>query len=668
MEKLSEDGTTIRNGVEKFLEGIISPDELYSTERSVNNTPIHEIIKIEVELSDGKVLPIYDVERYVYDYGSDTYFQEADGYFICYSHPSVYKQSFQEKKACGIKGCLSNHVYVKSVKCIDKNDATLEDLEARYRSINQVYGRTVARVFTDTFDYTLKCGLMKSDGKFVPHFLDADAMDLHFLKLRHVLDKANTLYQGKDLYSCADALMNVIYETGILLNEMQLPVVELWHDVHNSKMTGKPLHNHDIIDDAIANGDNEYPGGDLPMKWSTYSYYKNNEEEYKLEAKSDDVDDVDEDDDDIDIEDEEDEPKKILPRRRTYNAKLNRAKEVKDDEYFTKLKDIEEEMVHYKSEFKDKIVYCNCDHPYHSNFVVYFLQHFNDFGLKRLIATNYMSFLDAERDIVGSMKKAFLFVVNEVGDSTDIDEVIKNSSNVLTVLNGDGDFRSVECQEILKRSDIIITNPPFSLMRDYLVNVADSGKKFITLSSVNTVTYRLCFPLLKDNIMWTGYNIHGMAFERPNGEKDKKIANICWFTNIPVNKGNQFKEFPVNYDPANYAKYLTYDAINIEKIKDIPGDFAGKMGMPVTFFKFYNPNQFELIGGCDFTGKYGLDDIGVEYIPQEWLDAYKKIVRECHYTLKSRALVVYDKDGRPYKPFKRIIVRNKHPRQPAKNL
>jgi len=313
---------------------------------------------------------------------------------------------------------------------------------------------------------------------------------------------------------------------------------------------------------------------------------------------------------------------------------FDNAKVSKKDEFYTMLTDIEKELRHYKTQFKDKIVYCNCDDPYESNFFKFFASNFNNLQLKKLIATCY-----TDSPIVGSqlplfnikgLKKssegAFKIEINKVEDInkdgsidiTDIEWLLKNNKNTVTPLRQGGDFRSKECIDLLKQSDIVCTNPPFSLFREYIAQLVEFDKKFLIIGNTNALTYKEIFKLFKENKIRTGYtnfNV-GMLFVVPKDwkhfhhidEKGNKIARVstsCWFTNLNVEKHKEFLILYKPYNPKDYPTYDNYDAINIDKVSEIPVDYKGLMGVPITFLDKYNPEQFGIIalgivGSIDF--------------------------------------------------------------------
>lgn len=282
------------------------------------------------------------------------------------------------------------------------------------------------------------------------------------------------------------------------------------------------------------------------------------------------------------------------------NKNLHQAKRRKKDEFYTQLTDIENELRHYRHHFKDKVVYCNCDDPRISNFFHYFSYNFEDLGLKKLITTCYKN---QNRDLFSNHDCEQAIYLEYEGDKNgnripDIDEIgIKH-------LQGDGDFRSAESIELLKQADIVVTNPPFSLFRDYVAQLIAFDKKFVIIGSENAITYKELFPLIKENKLWLGFN-HVKKFEVPlewekyhlmeNGKKYFTMGNVVWFTNLDIAKRYEDLILYKQYTPEEYPKYDNYDAINVNKTKEIPMDYEGAMGVPITFLDKYNPEQFEII-------------------------------------------------------------------------
>ncbi len=301
------------------------------------------------------------------------------------------------------------------------------------------------------------------------------------------------------------------------------------------------------------------------------------------------------------------------------NSNLHLAKADKNDEFYTQLANISDELKHYKSHFKGKVVYCNCDDPYESNFFRYFALNFNELGLKKLICTCYADSLVADTQLSLAQKsRAYKVELSEVidinGDGAtdlrDINAMLCMNKYRPIMLDGDGDFRSEECIEMLKEADIVVTNPPFSLFREYIAQLIEYDKKFLIIGNQNNVTYKEIFPLIKDNKVWLGYHCGDMAFTVPdsyeakevrfwvddNGQKWRSLGNICWYTNLEHDKRNENLILYKTYNEEEYPKYDGYDVINVNKVADIPADYMGVMGVPITFLSKYNPNQFEILG------------------------------------------------------------------------
>jgi len=307
------------------------------------------------------------------------------------------------------------------------------------------------------------------------------------------------------------------------------------------------------------------------------------------------------------------------------NQSLQKAAKAKADEFYTQLPDIEAELKHYKEHFKGKKVLCNCDDPFESNFFKYFAMNFNHLGLAKLTATSYVDSPIAEGQLPlfevqglgvsqGEGKKPYKMEITEVRDEdhdgavglADVEYLLRNQRNTLSLLQGDGDFRSQECIELLKQADIVVTNPPFSLFREYVAQLVEYDKKFIIIGNKNSITYKDIFSLIKDGKLWLGYrNINqDMWFIVPedydfekiiDGKRLKHIMG-CWFTNLDTTKRHENLTLYRQYDPKVYPHYDNYDAINVNKVAEIPYDYEGPMGVPITFLDKYNPEQFEILG------------------------------------------------------------------------
>lgn len=350
------------------------------------------------------------------------------------------------------------------------------------------------------------------------------------------------------------------------------------------------------------------------------------------------------------------------------NENLKKAKTTKNDEFYTQLVDIENELRHYKEQLKGKTVFCNCDDPYESNFFKYFAMNFNFLGLKKLIATCYATspiaytqlslFEDSSITFaIGEGKKPYKIEITEVKDENcdgavdlaDVELLLKNKKNVLTLLKGDGDFRSEECIELLKECDIVVTNPPFSLFREYLAQLLEYGKKFIIIGNKNVLAGKEFFPLLKENKVWCGYEPFsgGMWFIVPNETHDyDKVVNgvylknvpSIWYTNLDTTKRHEELILYKHYNPNEYPSYDNFNAIDVNKTSDIACDYDGIMGVPISFFERFNPDQFELIGiGTGDSGK----ELGVTK------------------NYRGRTDIAYTINGVHKCPFSRILIRRK---------
>ena len=300
---------------------------------------------------------------------------------------------------------------------------------------------------------------------------------------------------------------------------------------------------------------------------------------------------------------------------KSLNKNLRTAKTAKKDEFYTQLIDIEKELKHYKEHFRGKTVFCNCDDPRVSNFFHYFSHRFESLGLKKLITTCYKN-QDMNLFSTHENEKAVMLEYNgdKNGDKTPNAEEIG-----IIELEGDGDFRSAESIELLKQADIVVTNPPFSLFREYITQLIENDKQFIILGNLNAVTYKDIFNHIKENRVWLGPSISSgdREFLVPDdyemtasgqrvdesGKKFIRVKGVRWFTNMDHSKRHDELDLFKHYTPEEYPKYDNYEAININKTKEIPGDYAGVMGVPITFIDKYNPDQFEIIGATESEGK-----------------------------------------------------------------
>lgn len=336
------------------------------------------------------------------------------------------------------------------------------------------------------------------------------------------------------------------------------------------------------------------------------------------------------------------------------NNSLNAAIKAKQDEFYTQLIDIEKELKYYKQHFHEKVVLCNCDDPYESNFFKYFALNFNSLGLKKLIATCYNGSPIAgdelpllfEIDETEPKKIAYKVEITEVQDYNndgavnlaDVQYLIQNDKNVLSLLKGNGDFRSQECIELLKEADIVVTNPPFSLFREFIALMTEYEKKFLVIGNQNAIHYKDIFTLIKDNKIWLGYKFGDMSFQVPSyfepratrywvdetGQKWRSLGNVCWFTNLDIQKRKEEMVLFKFYNPDEYPKYDNYDAINIDKTSEIPCDYYEEMGVPVTFIDKYNPEQFEIIGTSTISMSKGAPYINGKRIYERILIRRKK--------------------------------------------
>ena len=329
---------------------------------------------------------------------------------------------------------------------------------------------------------------------------------------------------------------------------------------------------------------------------------------------------------------------------------LQQARTAKKDEFYTQLSDIERELMHYKKHFAGKSVLCNCDDPRVSNFFDYFSRNFESLHLKKLITTCYknqssdlFSRHDCERAI--SLEYNGDLNNNRIPDADEIG---------IKTLVGDGDFRSDECIDILKQADIVVTNPPFSLFREYVAQLIKYKKKFLIIGNFNAISYAGFFPLVKENKVWVGVSPRGMSFKRPDGTLNP--VNACWFTNLDYRQRHEDLILYKKYSADEYPKYDNYDAINVNKTKDIPMDYAWVMGVPITFLDKHNPNQFEIIG----QGQGNLyRELNSKGLSSKFVDVYYKTggtgsIKEGHPVLG-----YYDKNAKAVIPYMRILIRNK---------
>lgn len=389
-------------------------------------------------------------------------------------------------------------------------------------------------------------------------------------------------------------------------------------------------------------------------------------------------------------------------------ARLENARSKKRDEFYTTLSDIENEMRHYREHFKGATVLCNADDPFESAFFRFFALSFNRLGLKKLIATCYTGSpiawkqfeFDQDTD-PNNRRKPYKAVVTNVHDTTgdggidmfDVAELFRNGENQLTLLDGNGDFRSPECEQLLDEADIVVTNPPFSLFREYVSQLVNHNKKFIIIGNVNAISYAEFFPLIMQNKVWIGASIHSgdRMFYVPddyplnastcgvdeNGRRYIRVKGVRWFTNLDIKQRHEEIPLAKRYTPENYPRYDNYDAIEVSQTTDIPCDYDGTMGVPITFLDRYNPDQFEIIGiakrgagdvslkthiyTSEDSAKYsdlnGGPNLVFDQLPEYLKKKYKKKTK----------YPAYGKEDYLVQAYARILIRNKHPEQPKES-
>lgn len=367
---------------------------------------------------------------------------------------------------------------------------------------------------------------------------------------------------------------------------------------------------------------------------------------------------------------------------------LDNAKVAKKDEFYTQMADIERELQHYWPHFRDKVVLCNCDDPYESNFFKYFALNFNRLGLKKLVCTCFdgspvqgnelvLDFGDFSDD---PKKMAYKVEITEVKDLNgdgavdlaDVQYLLKNDKNAISMLKQHGDFRSSECIELLKEADIVVTNPPFSLFREYIGQLMRYEKNFVIVGHQNAITYKEIFPLIKDNRIWLGYGFKGGAahFFSPyediatagDHRKDMiRVSGVNWFTNLEIPKRHDELDLIRLYSPEEYPQYDNYNAINVDKTSDIPCNYPGAMGVPITFLDKYNPEQFEIItlgiGEGNFTPTKKYQKFRNPETKEFISDKRDFLL----YVRKPNGKYLTSEGYRLDKVYARIIIRNKHP-------
>lgn len=316
---------------------------------------------------------------------------------------------------------------------------------------------------------------------------------------------------------------------------------------------------------------------------------------------------------------------------KSLNTNLADAKKAKEDEFYTQLSDIERELRHYRKHFRNKIVYCNCDDPHVSNFFHYFSYSFERLELKKLITTRFKS---QSYDLFSDEGSERAHYLEYSGDKNG--NMVPDPEEIgVNLLEGDGDFRSAESVKFLQEADIVVTNPPFSLFREYMSQLMKYQKSFVIVGNQNAISYKDIFKLIKDNKIWLGHHNGDMKFRVPdsyepratrfwvdeNGDKWRSLGNACWFTNLDIAKRHETLILYKKYTPEDYPKYDNYDAIEVSKVVDIPADYDGVMGVPLTFLDKHNPDQFEILGlsGTDYprTKSYGTKQRVVDGVPRK---------------------------------------------------
>lgn len=373
------------------------------------------------------------------------------------------------------------------------------------------------------------------------------------------------------------------------------------------------------------------------------------------------------------------------------NKSLNAAAAAKQDEFYTQLTDIEKELRHYRKHFAGKTVLCNCDDPFESNFFKYFVLNFNKLKLKKLIATCYagspivytqMNLFGEPEEVVQAEheKKPYKVEVTQVYDTTgnggvdmfDVAELFRMGKNSLELLKGDGDFRSPECLTLLDEADIVVTNPPFSLFREFVSVLTEHQKKFLIIGSQNAITYKDIFQHFKDNRIWMGYHCGDMAFRVPDyfepratrywqdedGQKWRSLGNVAWFTNLDIKRRHETLILVKRYTPESYPTYDNCNAIEIAKISDIPCDYSGIMGVPITFLHKYSPDQFEILG-LD----YDKTIPGNGGLKEQFVDDYYAQGNTGSISIGHPSLGYYTPDNKAVRTYRRVLIRNLYPEE-----
>lgn len=365
------------------------------------------------------------------------------------------------------------------------------------------------------------------------------------------------------------------------------------------------------------------------------------------------------------------------------NKGMAKAKSGKKDEFYTIYEEIQSELNHYEKHFSGKVVFCNCDDPYESNFFQFFVRNFNYLKLKRLICTCFGESIAAGTQItlfddLGEPippKCGYVIDITEVPMANgrgvtdeDILSLLTSKKRGVKKLKGDGDFRSKECINYLKQADIVVTNPPFSLFKEYIAQLVEYDKKFLIISNMQTIKYKEVFPLILKGKLWAGYSFNRtMEFIMPSyyelkgkgyvdslGRKHGFVPGICWLTNLDIDKRHEELILHKTYNPEVYKKYDNYDAIEVKEVSDIPIDYPGNMGVPISFMEKFNPDQFDLIGSSDISDT--LD--GIKPLGEEWIKRYRAQGGTGHYTANMKS-VGYSADGKNKIIFSRLIIRHK---------
>jgi hypothetical protein len=377
-------------------------------------------------------------------------------------------------------------------------------------------------------------------------------------------------------------------------------------------------------------------------------------------------------------------------KKKSSNKNLHSASKAKQDEFYTQLNDIANELRHYRDQLEGKVILCNCDDPFESNFFKYFAANFNALKIKKLIATSYV-----KSPIVGGQlplfeieglkpdgKEPYVVEINEVPDLNkdgavsldDVEQLLKHNKNVSRPLKGDteynaGDFRSKECVELLKQADMVVTNPPFSLFREFVDLLVENDKDFVIIGNINAITYKEIFRLIKKNKMWLGCSHRnrgiGMFFNIPQSVntdfatriKDGKIfiGGAVWFTTLDTPINHEPMTLYKKYTPDEYPKYNNFNGIEVNRTKNIPVDYDGFMGVPITFLNSgYNPDQFEIVG----QGRQDLCE-GMTCMSKKFVEDYYKGGGTGLYKEGNHLLGYYDKSGKAVIPYMRIIIKKK---------